>query len=89
MVSGMTWQPTWRRLIASTLVCFALVLALLAWRMQTGEDPALGSSASGTLTATSTSASDDEDDDDTSWFGGGDDDESSSSGSAVPSTGAS
>ena len=56
---GMTWQPTWRRLIASTLVCFALVLALLAWRVQSGSDPALGSGTSTALTATTTTTTDD------------------------------
>jgi hypothetical protein len=38
----MTWQPTWRRLIASTLVLFALTVAVLVWRVEAGRDPALG-----------------------------------------------
>jgi|1186.fasta_scaffold1121894_2 hypothetical protein len=49
----MTWQPTWRRLIATTAVGFVLVLALLAWRLQTGHDPALGAAAVTPLTRSS------------------------------------
>jgi hypothetical protein len=102
MVSGMTWQPTWRRLVASTLVCFALVLALLAWRVQTGSDPALGSGTSGALTATtsattdgsSSSSTDDGSssaaDDGSSSFSAADDGSSSAgTTSPLPSTGAS
>ena len=79
---GMTWQPTWRRLIASTLVCFALVLALLAWRVQTGSDPALGSGGATALTTTT---------DDTSASSSASADDGSSSGTTttLPSTGAS
>jgi len=85
---GMTWQPTWRRLIASTLVCFALVLALLAWRVQSGSDPALGSGSSTALTATTTTATDDTS---TSSSTASDDGTSSSSDTTttLPSTGAS
>ena len=85
---GMTWQPTWRRLIASTLVCFALVLALLAWRVQSGSDPALGSGTSTALTATTTTATDDTS---TSSSTASDDGTSSSSDTTttLPSTGAS
>ena len=86
---GMTWQPTWRRLIASTLVCFALVLALLAWRVQSGSDPALGSGTSTALTATTTTATDDTS---TSSSEAVDDDGTSSSSdttTTLPSTGAS
>ena len=85
---GMTWQPTWRRLIASTLVCFALVLALLAWRVQSGSDPALGSGTSTALTASTTTATDDTS---TSSSTASDDGTSSSSDTTttLPSTGAS
>ena len=41
----MTWQPTWRRLIASTLVLFTLMLVVLVWRVQAGDDPALRAKA--------------------------------------------
>jgi hypothetical protein len=44
----MTWQPTWRRVIASTLVVFALVLAVLVWRVEAGDDPALGAARTAT-----------------------------------------
>jgi hypothetical protein len=37
---------TWRRLTASTLVLFALMLAVLVWRVEAGDDPALGATAS-------------------------------------------
>jgi hypothetical protein len=71
----MTWQPTWRRLIASTLICFVLVLALLTWRVRTGEDPALRADtrAAGVTTTVTAPATDDD--------GAGE--------SALPSTGAS
>lgn len=40
------WQPTWRRLIGSTVVLFLVILALLVGRVRSGADPALaGSSA--------------------------------------------
>jgi hypothetical protein len=42
----MNWQPTWRRLTASTLVLFVLMLAVLVWRVEAGEDPALGATSS-------------------------------------------
>ena len=94
---GMTWQPTWRRLIASTLVCFALVLALLAWRVQSGSDPALGSGTSTALTATTTTTTDDTStssstaSDDATSSSSADDGTSSSSDTTttLPSTGAS
>jgi hypothetical protein len=50
----MTWQPTWRRLIASTLVLFALAFAVLVWRVETGHDPALGATTGATPTPTPT-----------------------------------
>lgn len=33
-------MTSWRRLTASALVLFALVLALLVYRVETGDDPA-------------------------------------------------
>ena len=38
-------QPSWRRLVAATLVVFATVLAFLAGRVNGGSDPALNSQA--------------------------------------------
>src|SRR3954465_3297798 len=42
--SGPWWQPTWRRLIASTVVLFAVILAFLVGRVRSGADPALAGS---------------------------------------------
>ena len=42
----MTWQPTWRRLTATSVVFFALVLAVLVWRVEAGDDPALAAARS-------------------------------------------
>jgi len=40
------WEPTWRRLIGSTVVLFAVILAFLVGRVRSGADPALaGTSA--------------------------------------------
>jgi hypothetical protein len=39
--SGPWWEPTWRRLIASTVVLFAVILAFLVGRVRSGADPAL------------------------------------------------
>jgi hypothetical protein len=55
----MTWQPTWRRLIATTAIMFVLLLALLAWRLQTGHDPALRAATTTAVTASSAATSDD------------------------------
>jgi hypothetical protein len=41
------WEPSWRRLLASTAVVFALVLAFLAGRVHSGADPALGNTSAG------------------------------------------
>jgi hypothetical protein len=38
------WEPTWRRLIGSTVVLFAVILAFLVGRVRSGEDPALAGS---------------------------------------------
>jgi hypothetical protein len=39
------WEPSWRRLLGGTAMAFALVLGLLAIRVQMGADPAAGSDA--------------------------------------------
>src|SRR3954468_11487742 len=43
--SGPWWEPTWRRLIGSTVVLFAVILAFLVGRVRSGADPALAGSA--------------------------------------------
>jgi hypothetical protein len=43
--SGPWYEPTWRRLIASTVVLFAVILAFLVGRVRSGADPALAGSA--------------------------------------------
>jgi hypothetical protein len=43
--SGRWWEPTWRRLIGSTVVLFAVILAFLVGRVRAGADPALAGSA--------------------------------------------
>ena len=48
-------MTSWRRLIASTLVLFTLVLAVLVYRVLAGDDPALGAGTP------KVAASDDED----------------------------
>jgi hypothetical protein len=35
------WEPTWRRLIGSTVVLFVVILAFLVGRVRSGADPAL------------------------------------------------
>jgi hypothetical protein len=35
------WEPTWRRLVGSTLVLFLLILAFLVGRARAGADPGL------------------------------------------------
>jgi hypothetical protein len=42
--SGPWWQPTWRRLIGSTVVLFAVILGFLVGRVRSGADPALAGS---------------------------------------------
>jgi hypothetical protein len=42
--SGPWYEPTWRRLIASTFVLFAVILAFLVGRVRAGADPALAGS---------------------------------------------
>src|SRR3954452_9013004 len=42
---GPWWEPTWRRLIGSTVVLFAVILAFLVGRVRSGADPALAGSA--------------------------------------------
>jgi hypothetical protein len=39
--SGPWWEPTWRRLVGSTLVLFVVILAFLVGRVRSGTDPAL------------------------------------------------
>jgi hypothetical protein len=41
---GPRWQPTWRRLIGSTVVLFLVILAFLVGRVRSGADPALAGS---------------------------------------------
>src|SRR3954470_10679530 len=43
--SGPWWEPAWRRLIGSTVVLFAVILAFLVGRVRSGADPALAGSA--------------------------------------------
>src|SRR3954470_20891146 len=43
--SGPWWEPTWRRLIGSPVVLFAVILAFLVGRVRSGADPALAGSA--------------------------------------------
>src|SRR3954467_13234058 len=42
--SGPWWEPTWRRLIGSTVVLFLVILAFLVGRVRSGADPALAGS---------------------------------------------
>lgn len=44
-MSGPWWEPTWRRLIGSTVVLFLVILAFLVGRVRAGADPALAGSA--------------------------------------------
>ena len=41
---GAWWEPTWRRLIGSTVVLFLVILAFLVGRVRSGADPALAGS---------------------------------------------
>jgi hypothetical protein len=43
--SAAWWEPTWRRLIGSTVVLFLVILAFLVGRVRSGSDPALAGSA--------------------------------------------
>jgi hypothetical protein len=43
---GPWWEPTWRRLIGSTVVLFLVILAFLVGRVRSGADPALAGSTS-------------------------------------------
>jgi hypothetical protein len=43
--SGGRREPTWRRLIGSTVVLFVVILAFLVGRVRSGADPALAGSA--------------------------------------------
>jgi hypothetical protein len=42
--SGPWYEPTWRRLIGSTVVLFLVILAFLVGRVRSGADPALAGS---------------------------------------------
>jgi hypothetical protein len=39
--SGFRWQPTWRRVVGSTVVLFLAILAFLVGRVRAGADPGL------------------------------------------------
>jgi hypothetical protein len=39
------WEPTWRRLVGSTVVLFVVILAFLVGRARAGADPGLARSA--------------------------------------------
>jgi hypothetical protein len=39
------WEPTWRRLVGSTVVVFLVILAFLVGRVRAGADPGLERSA--------------------------------------------
>ena len=53
-MSRSPWEPTWRRLAATTAVLFTIILAFLAGRVRAGADPGLRSSAAQTPTQTQT-----------------------------------
>jgi hypothetical protein len=40
------WEPTWQRLVASTVVLFLVILAFLVGRVRAGADPGLAGAAS-------------------------------------------
>jgi hypothetical protein len=44
------WEPTWRRLVGSTVVLFLVILAFLVVRVRAGADPGLAREATGTAT---------------------------------------
>jgi hypothetical protein len=39
------WEPTWRRVVGSTVVLFVVILAFLVGRVHAGADPGLAHSA--------------------------------------------
>ena len=39
------WEPTWRRLVGSTVVLFVVILAFLVGRVRAGADPGLARTA--------------------------------------------
>ena len=39
------WEPTWRRVVGSTVVLFVVILAFLVGRVRAGADPGLARSA--------------------------------------------
>jgi hypothetical protein len=43
--SGAWWEPTWRRLVGSTVVLFLVILAFLVGRVRAGADPGLAREA--------------------------------------------
>ncbi len=45
---------SWRRLVTVTAVCFALLFALLAWRVSAGDDPVTAAATGTAVTATAT-----------------------------------
>jgi len=58
-MSRSPWEPTWRRLAATTAVLFAIILAFLAGRVRAGADPGLRSSAAQTQSQSDASPSPD------------------------------
>jgi hypothetical protein len=40
-----SWEPTWRRLVGSTVVLFVVILAFLVGRVRAGGDPGLARTA--------------------------------------------
>jgi hypothetical protein len=43
------WEPTWQRVVGSTVVLFVVILAFLVGRVRAGADPALARSATRTV----------------------------------------
>ena len=39
------WEPTWRRMVGSTVVLFVVILAFLVGRVRAGADPGLARTA--------------------------------------------
>jgi hypothetical protein len=44
------WEPTWTRLVGSTLVLFLVILAFLVGRVRAGADPGLARETTGAAT---------------------------------------
>jgi hypothetical protein len=44
------WEPTWRRLVGSTVVLFLVILAFLVGRERAGTDPGLARETTGATT---------------------------------------